>query len=156
MEYVSGVSGHPEGCVLCAALADQADEHSLVVGADELAFLVLNKFPYAAGHLMAVPTRHVASLLEATADEQEALMTQIRTAMRLLDATFHPEGFNIGWNHGDAAGASLSHLHVHIVPRWIGDTNFMPVVGAVKVIPQDLDATAVRLRDAYPAAREGA
>jgi ATP adenylyltransferase len=148
MAYVSGApSGNGERCFLCAAAADPHDP--LVIERGELAFLLMNRYPYTSGHLMAVPVRHTPGVLSLTSGEGAALFAATQRAIQALTDAMHPDGFNIGINQGSAAGASAEHVHVHVVPRWDGDTNFMPVLGDVKVLPQDLEATAATLRAAF-------
>lgn len=140
------------GCVFCNALKqDAASDDSLVVYKGSLTITVLNLFPYNNGHLMVIPKRHISSFEELTAEEHIEVMEMINLNIRALKLVHHPEGFNIGANLGKAAGAGIdSHLHFHIVPRWNGDTNFMPVLGEVKVVSQDLLATKRKLTGAYP------
>lgn len=122
------------------ALGD--DRAALIVHRSELSYLILNRFPYNPGHLLAVPFREVVTLEELTAAERTDLFEEIIFAQRVLAAALKPEGFNIGFNLGSAvAGGSIAHLHGHIVPRWNGDNNFMPVLGQTRILPQSLDAT---------------
>jgi ATP adenylyltransferase len=146
MAYVS-TAGSPEAaCVFCAALAAGDDRRALILKRGRLAFLILNAFPYASGHLMAVITRHVGTIEAATSDELGEAMSLIQTATRALAAAYHPDGFNVGMNQGRIAGAGvLGHLHVHLVPRWNGDTNFMPVTADTRVLPEALEATYDRV-----------
>jgi ATP adenylyltransferase len=149
LEYVQSADEQDE-CVFCAA-RDGEDEARLVVHRGQRAFVLLNKFPYASGHLMVAPEHHVGTFGEL--DEAEALELHRLTAAALaaLDTTFHPEGYNVGWNLGRVAGAGVvDHVHLHIVPRWAGDTNFMPVLADVKVIPEFLEQTRARLAAAWP------
>jgi ATP adenylyltransferase len=125
------------------ALGD--DRAALIVHRSSLSYLVLNRYPYNPGHLLAVPFREVVELGELNAAERADLMDIIITAQALLRAALKPDGFNIGFNVGSTAGGSISHLHGHIVPRWNGDNNFMPVLGQTRVLPQALDATWERL-----------
>jgi ATP adenylyltransferase len=149
MAYVSAASsGTDEGCFLCAAASGSADQ-SLVVDRGTLVFTLMNRFPYTSGHLMTVPVRHAAGVLAMTPDEEAAIFAATRRAMIVLTEAMHPDGFNIGINQGSAAGASAEHVHQHVVPRWSGDTNFMPVLGDVKVLPEDLETTAANLREAF-------
>jgi ATP adenylyltransferase len=146
MSYVSIAGGLEGACVFCSALAAGDDRRSLILQRGPLAFLILNAFPYASGHLMAVITRHVGSIETATADELAEAMALIQKGTRALDAAYHPDGFNVGLNQGRVAGAGvLGHLHVHLVPRWNGDTNFMPVISETKVLPESLETTYDRL-----------
>jgi ATP adenylyltransferase len=134
------------GCVFCDAPAVGDDRVALILHRSPLGFLILNRYPYNSGHVMAVPYRHVARLEELTAEEMQTLMVLSDLAVRVIEPAMSPEGFNIGLNLGRAAGAGIDdHLHIHIVPRWAGDTNFMPVLGDVKVLPEDLEATYDRL-----------
>jgi ATP adenylyltransferase len=146
MSYVSTAGAPEAACVFCSLLAAGDDRRSLILRRGRLAFLVLNAFPYASGHLMAVVTRHVGTIETATADELAEAMALIQTGTRALDAAYHPDGFNVGLNQGRVAGAGvLGHLHVHLVPRWNGDTNFMPIIGETRVLPESLETTYDRL-----------
>ena len=146
MSYVSTAGGPEAACVFCSVLTAGDDRRSLILQRGTLAFLILNAFPYASGHLMAVVTRHVGSIETATADELAEAMALIQKGTRALDAAYHPDGFNVGLNQGRVAGAGvLGHLHIHLVPRWNGDTNFMPIVGETKVLPEALETTYDRL-----------
>jgi ATP adenylyltransferase len=150
LEYVQS-AGKQDGCIFCAAAASGDDEGQLVVHRGEHAFVLLNKFPYASGHLLVAPYRHGANF--ADLDQAEILEVHRLGAqgVEALGATYAPEGFNLGWNIGLIAGAGIpDHGHLHVVPRWAGDTNFMPVLGDVKVIPEHLLATRARLADAWP------
>jgi ATP adenylyltransferase len=148
LEYVR--SAKPEGCVFCRALAAGDDRENLVVHRGRAVFVMLNRYPYNAGHLMVLPHRHVAfpeDLTEAEASEFWATLVWCKKA---LDAFMSPQGYNVGLNLGKVAGAGMAdHLHLHVVPRWAGDTNFMPVVGDVHVVSQHLlqvyDGLAARL-----------
>jgi ATP adenylyltransferase len=146
MSYVSAAGGPEAACVFCAALTAGDDRRSLILHRGRLAFLILNAFPYASGHLMAVLTRHAGSIEAATAEELAEAMALIRKATLALAVAYHPDGFNIGLNQGRVAGAGvLGHLHIHLVPRWNGDTNFMPVIGETRVLPESLETTYDRL-----------
>ena len=121
-----------------------------MIGRSDSAFALLNKFPYASGHLMVAPLRHVGELDELTAGEATEIHALTVRALAALRAVYKPEAFNVGWNLGEVAGGSIAaHLHEHIVPRWSGDTNFMPVLADIKVIPQHLLETRDRLRAAW-------
>lgn len=144
LAYVAGPKD--QGCFLCEALASENDRGTLVVHRAELGFLILNRYPYNRGHLMAVPNRHVARLDALTKDEADTLIQLTTLAVRALEQMAGPQGFNIGMNLGRAAGAGIEdHLHMHVVPRWISDTNFMPVLGDTKVLPEHLEQTYDRL-----------
>jgi ATP adenylyltransferase len=148
LEYVQHAD-ELEGCVFCRA-AEGDDEEQLVVHRGERAFVLLNKFPYASGHLMVAPYRHGANFPDL--DEAEAVEVHRLAAQGIaaLTAVFRPEGFNLGWNVGRIAGAGIvDHGHLHVVPRWGGDTNFMPVLADVRVIPEHLVETRRKLASAW-------
>jgi ATP adenylyltransferase len=146
MVYVAGGAGG-EGCIFCRALHASDDRQALILTRGRSAYLILNAFPYTPGHLMAVVNRHVGTVAEATAEELGEAMALVGAATRILHAEYRAEGFNIGINQGRVAGAGVEdHLHIHVVPRWNGDTNFMPVLGEVRVLPEALDTTYERLR----------
>ena len=139
-----------EGCVLCRAAADE-DEPGLVVHRGAHAFVLLNRFPYASGHLMAAPYRHAGDFVELEDEEALEIHRLAGSAMAALAETYAPQGYNLGWNLGRIAGAGLlGHVHLHVVPRWAGDTNFMPVLADVKVLPEHLADTRRKLADAWP------
>jgi ATP adenylyltransferase len=136
-------------CIFCAALRGDPRER-LLLGTTPGSVVMLNRYPYQSGHLMVAPRRHTASLPDLPADEHADLAETLRRSLSTLGEVFKPDGFNLGMNLGGAAGAGVvDHLHWHIVPRWAGDTNFMPVVGDVKVMPQHLLETYDRLRAAF-------
>lgn len=146
MAYVAGSRG-PGGCVLCAAPNAGDDRAHLVLHRAAHGYLILNAYPYASGHLMAVLYRHIATLAEATTEELTELMTLTTRATTVLGAEYGAEGFNVGLNLGQAAGAGIAdHLHLHVVPRWGGDANFVAVIGEVRVLPEALDVTYDRLK----------
>jgi ATP adenylyltransferase len=146
--YVTGSSGGGNGCIFCDISDPGRDELVLVRG--RVSFVILNLYPYNNGHLMVAPNRHVASLASTTEDEQAELMRLTRHAEIAVNEAYKPQGINIGINLGRPAGAGvLDHLHIHLVPRWNGDTNFMTVVGNVRVLPEDLGATAKKLRPIF-------
>lgn len=142
-------TGEPHGCVFCDA-GRQPGCAPLLVYRGASCFVLLNLYPYNSGHLMVVPDRHIASLTEATEAELHELVALTRWAEMALTEAYHPQGLNIGINLGRSAGAGIvDHLHVHLVPRWTGDTNFMSVIGEVRVLPEELDQTAERLRPIF-------
>ncbi len=147
LAYVSGEA--KEGCVFCRAQTDE-DAATLVLFRGRTCFVILNLYPYNNGHLMVVPNRHVAMLADASPDELAEMMELTQRGEIVLGEAYHPQGLNVGMNLGRPAGAGIvDHLHVHIVPRWAGDTNFMSVVGEVRVLPEDLEQTAARLRPIF-------
>ena len=144
MDYVSGPK--EERCFICAAIDSTDDAANLVVARRPHALAILNRYPYNSGHVMVAPLRHVAALGDLTSDERLGIMDLVTETVGVLDEEMHPEGFNVGINLGRPAGAGVpGHLHVHVVPRWIGDTNFMPVVGETMVLPEALETTQERL-----------
>ncbi|MBI3932770.1 MAG: HIT domain-containing protein [Acidobacteria bacterium] len=144
--YVTSVGQEP-GCVLCRALQEAGGEGSLVVHVAPLNFLVMNLYPYNAGHVMVAPRRHLGALRDATSEELTEMMTLARRLEEVLEEVYHPDGANLGMNLGRPAGAGVAdHIHLHVVPRWTGDTNFMTVVGDTRVIPEDPAKACARLR----------
>jgi ATP adenylyltransferase len=158
MAYIKGenrVSGtEPEGCPFCRA-PGLSDAEGLIVARGALVYTVLNLYPYNAGHLMVCPYRHVADFTELDGPETAELAEHTKLAMAALRAASGAQGFNIGMNMGNVAGAGITaHLHQHVVPRWGGDTNFLPVISATKVLPQLLGETREMIADAWPAGSE--
>jgi ATP adenylyltransferase len=136
-----------KNCVFCKMAREKKDAENLILRRNRHCFTVLNKYPYNNGHLMVVPFRHVSGLLDLDTGESAEIMEEIRFWCRRLGETARPEGFNIGLNMGKAAGAGIAeHLHWHIVPRWSGDMNFMPVIAKVKIIPQSLESAYKMLK----------
>ena len=145
---MTGSGGASSDCIFCSTSEAGRDELILVRG--RLCYVILNKYPYNNGHVMVTPNRHVANLATMSADEQVELMRLTRHAEIALTEAYQPQGLNVGINLGRPAGAGvLDHLHVHLVPRWNGDTNFMTVVGNVRVLPEDLAASAAKLRPIF-------
>jgi ATP adenylyltransferase len=149
MDYVLAKKG--KGCLFCRILKEENDEENLIVYRGKAAFVMMNRFPYNNGHLMILPRRHHVDLAALNAGESEEIFFLLERSTRVLGESLQPHGFNVGINIGRAAGAGVSHLHLHIVPRWNGDTNFMPVVGEAKVIPETLLNTYHRLQQAFQA-----
>ena len=148
LEYI-GSADEQEGCAFCLAAAGE-DEERLVVRRGSHAFVLLNKFPYSSGHLMVAPVRHVGEFTELTDDEALEIHRLAERGIAALTETYAPQGYNLGWNLGRIAGAGIvDHVHLHVVPRWAGDTNFMPVLADVKVIPEHLAATREKLAAAW-------
>jgi ATP adenylyltransferase len=149
LEYIKRADEHP-GCVFCDEAEGVLDPaESLLVLAGHAAIVLLNKYPYSSGHLMVAPRRHVGELADLTDDEVLEINRLAVTSIDALTRAYGPDGFNLGWNLGRVAGAGIAdHVHLHVVPRWSGDTNFMPVLADVKVIPEHLLETRDRLREA--------
>jgi ATP adenylyltransferase len=148
MEYIgSAREGKDEGCLFCEKPKEGDDEKALIVARSELSFAMLNRYPYNSGHLMVAPFRHVGELEKVKDDESLDMQQLLQRCVRTLKEAMQPEGFNIGMNLGVVAGAGIpDHLHWHVVPRWTGDTNFMPVVGETKILPEILSESLERLR----------
>ena len=148
LSYVTAAQPPATDCIFCDASGGR--EIDLVVFRGRHAYVILNLYPYNNGHLMVVPNRHLAALEALTTDEQSELMRLARLSEMALNEAYRPQGINVGINLGRAAGAGIeNHLHVHLVPRWSGDTNFMTAVGQTRVLPEDLGATAGRLRPIF-------
>jgi ATP adenylyltransferase len=147
MEYITSTKDPLNaGCFLCVDRHE--DEKALVLTRAEKAFMIMNKFPYSNGHIMVVPVRHVGRLDELTDEELLDMMRLVRTASSLLKDVMNTDGLNVGINMGRAGGAGLEeHLHIHVVPRWFGDTNFMPVMGETRVISEHLYESYRRLKE---------
>jgi len=155
MPYIKS-AGEPKGCLFCRVARARDDRRELVVHRGERALVMLNRYPYNPGHLMVAGVRHAASLADLTPAERQALVDAVILAEKALAAEYRPHALNLGANLGKVAGAGFpGHLHVHIVPRWNGDTNFMPVVAETKVLPESLTRTWSRLRKAVAALAAG-
>jgi ATP adenylyltransferase len=144
---------HPadgSGCIFCEKASQDDDDRNLIVYRGRTAFALLNLFPYNNGHLMIAPYAHTARLADLDAEAALEIMTLTQQAQAALDRAFHPQGYNLGMNLGAVAGAGIAdHLHMHLVPRWNGDTNFMPVLADVKVLPDSLENSAKKIRAAW-------
>jgi ATP adenylyltransferase len=151
LEYVTQ-AGEQEACVFCTeAAGGLGDDASLLVREGDAAVAILNKYPYSTGHLMVAPRRHLSLLAELTDEEALEIHRLGVAGVDALERLYEPGGFNLGWNLGHVAGAGIAdHIHLHAVPRWSGDTNFMPVLADVKVLPEHLRVTRDRLREAWP------
>ena len=146
MEYINN-GNKEEGCVFCNAQAMQDGSENLIAHRGRLAYVILNRFPYTSGHLMVIPFNHVATIEGLDSDIRAEMMELTSRCTTELGKIYKPQGFNVGINMGVAAGAGvLGHVHIHIVPRWAGDTNFMSVLDGVRVLPEDLGVTWDRLR----------
>ena len=150
MQYISCIDGEKEeGCIFCVKPSVSEDEKNFIVYRGEKCFVILNIFPYNNGHLMVVPYMHTATLSELDSETRLEMMNLASVVVEAMKNTMRPDGFNIGMNLGRTAGAGIdAHIHLHVVPRWNGDTNFMPVVGGTKVISEALEATYDKIKTA--------
>jgi len=140
MKYIVGEK--PIGCFFCDSVAENDDRGNLILHRGSRCFIIMNRYPYNNGHVMVAPMRHVANLEELDRDESLEMMTLLQTSIVTLRNLLNPEGFNVGINMGEIAGAGVAdHIHMHVVPRWGGDTNFMPVLSETKVINEELEET---------------
>ena len=149
-KYIETFS-HPQKdngeCVLCSAFKENNDDDRLIVTRGKCCYVIMNLFPYNSGHLMVVPYRHISALIDLTDEESLEVMSFLKKMSKVLQAVSHPDGFNIGSNVGRVAGAGIDqHIHFHIVPRWNGDTNFMPILADTKMISEDMKETLMKLR----------
>jgi ATP adenylyltransferase len=152
MAYIdrANFEGGSEECIFCRAADPSNGDHDLLVHRTDRAVCMLNLYPYNPGHLMVAPHRHGGDLADLDQGEMAAVMDELKLATRVLQTELNCEGLNGGWNQGRAAGAGIdTHLHFHLVPRWNGDTNFMPILADVKVIPEHLEATAAKLKEGF-------
>lgn len=147
----------PDGCVFCGLVAsDLPEDHSLIVWRSPVVVAILNAFPYGSGHLLVMPVRHVGDLTEVAGEERAALWDAVHAGVEAVTAAYLPGGVNVGANLGRAAGAGIpGHLHVHVLPRWDGDTNFMTSVAGARVLPEPLIETWHKLRSAWPSPPSG-
>lgn len=146
IDYI--LSKKPAGCIFCDKPAENRDEDNLILFRGKYHFIILNAYPYNNGHMMVVPYRHTATLAEWAPDEQQEMMALADLGVELLKRTMRPDGFNLGINMGLVGGAGVAdHIHLHIVPRWNGDTNFMPVLSDTRVISEHLRATYYKLKE---------
>lgn len=149
MTYIEG-SKKEEGCVFCNVQAKTDGVENLIAFRGEFSYVILNRFPYTSGHLMVIPFRHVASIEELDGSSRAEMMELTSRCTTELRGIYKPHGFNVGINMGEAAGAGvLGHVHIHIVPRWAGDTNFMSTVGETRVLPESLEQTYQRVTAAF-------
>jgi len=140
MKYIKDEYSKPQGCVFCQKLEQKKDKENFILFRGETAFIIMNLYPYNNGHLMVIPNRHISDFISLTEEETKEITSLLKKSSIALTKTMNPQGFNIGLNLGRVAGAGIAeHIHWHIVPRWEADTNFMPVVNNVTVIPQALE-----------------
>ena len=151
LAYVSDASkDNEEECIFCAKPREDDDEANLIVHRGERCFVILNLFPYTNGHLMIAPYEHLARLQDLTPETTAEIMSLAQRAMAGLERNYKPHGYNVGFNQGRVAGAGFEHhIHMHVVPRWGGDTNFMPVIADTKVMPETLEQSYAALKDAF-------
>jgi len=148
-KYIASADREP-GCVFCRAAGDGDDRRNLILYRARLNFVILNLFPYTSGHLMIVPYEHTASLAEVSSETTSEMMELAKQANRALEAEYNPDGLNVGMNLGRSAGAGVAdHIHLHVVPRWTGDANFVSIVGETRVLPEDLQATYDKLKKRF-------
>jgi ATP adenylyltransferase len=153
MDYVRNVQ-KTKGCVLCRALKTPDDRAAFILCRGTHSFVILNKFPYVSGHVMIAPLVHRAAYERSSPAVSAEISELLKTTLRVLRAAYRPQGFNIGMNLGRSAGAGVvAHYHIHVVPRWSGDANFMPVVGRTKIVIEDLASTYARLRPLFDRVR---
>jgi ATP adenylyltransferase len=137
-------------CVFCLLADEPVDESTGVIAKSELSFVVLNAFPYGSGHILVLPRRHVSAIAELTEAEYQDYFLILRQSVAALEKAYGPDGMNIGMNLGVAAGAGIpKHLHGHVLPRWLGDTNFMTTIGETRVLPESLESTWRKVHDSF-------
>lgn len=149
-EYVEGTHAETDGCVLCRVLESE-DKEAYVLWRGRLSAVVLNAFPYTSGHVMVIPSRHVAEIEGLAAEESSELWQALSRAVRAIKTAYGPHGMNVGANLGKEGGAGVpGHLHLHVVPRWAGDTNFMTTIAEARVMPESLERVWEKLKEAWP------
>ncbi len=136
-------------CIFCKKPMEKKDKENLILFQSDYAFVIMNKFPYNSGHLMAVPKRHCTNIDQLSDEELQELSRLLKASTQVLKGCLHPHGFNIGMNIGKVGGAGEKHIHFHIVPRWNGDVNFMPVLSETRIIPEYLEKTYLELHSAF-------
>jgi ATP adenylyltransferase len=151
MEYIENCD-RPEGCIFCIKPAEDHDQKNLIVHRGKTSFIILNRYPYNNGHLMVVPYQHTAELSDLSDPEKIELFDFLALSQKVLNRVMCPQAFNIGMNLGRCSGAGIEdHLHFHVVPRWNGDTNFMPIIGHTKVVSEGLEDTWKKLSQSFKA-----
>lgn len=150
MDYINKSPNNDQECVFCGVQADQDTVQNLIVYRGQNAYVILNRYPYTSGHIMVVPNSHQPSLGLLDRVTRSEVMELATMSVQALQAEYRPQGFNVGINIGEAAGAGIvDHIHLHVVPRWKGDTNFMSTLGMARVLPESLEATYARLKQAW-------
>jgi ATP adenylyltransferase len=145
-QYIASLK-NPSRCVFCLETSGEYDERDFVVFRGRLSFVILNIFPYTTGHLLVAPYTHTADFQQSSPEESAEMLELVKRCQFALQQTYQPDGFNVGMNLGRCAGAGVEHhLHMHVVPRWIGDSNFMTIVGETRVLPESLETTFSKLR----------
>jgi len=147
MDYI--LRKKKKGCFFCQKLKEKKDVKNLILYQSEYVFVIMNKYPYTNGHLMVVPKRHCLDLEELDHNELREVFDLLKASTQVLKTNLRPHGFNIGMNIGKVGGAGEGHLHLHIVPRWAGDTNFMPVIGKTKIVPEYLEKTYQKIHSSF-------
>jgi ATP adenylyltransferase len=157
MEYIlKAKEGKEDPCIFCSRIAQKTDQQNLILWRGKTAFIIMNRFPYNNGHLMVVPYQHTGNMDDLQTEEQLELFQLLQLAATSLEKVMRPHGFNIGMNLGRVAGAGVEdHLHFHIVPRWDGDTNFMPIISHTKVVSEALDKSFEKLKDSLLKIKKG-
>ena len=155
MEYIEN-HNRDEGCIFCTAQAQEDSAENLIAQRRDLAYVILNRYPYTSGHLMIVPFEHRATLEELDRPTRAEMMELTALCMTVLRSVYNPQAFNMGANIGEAAGAGVKeHVHIHVVPRWAGDTNFMSVLGESRVLPESLEDTYQRVKKGFQELMKG-
>ena len=149
MKYIQNQEP-PQGCVFCQAAAQELDADNLVIKRGKHAFVILNRYPYTSGHLMVVPYAHVSSIEDLDPETRHEMIELVNQSMIVLRSVYQPEAFNLGANIGAAAGAGIAeHVHMHVVPRWGGDTNFMTAISQTRILPEELSETYRRIHEQW-------
>jgi ATP adenylyltransferase len=142
--------GEAGSCIFCRAAASSTGEETLLVHRARLNFVILNRYPYTSGHLMIAPYQHVSRLQQVDLETVDEMMRLARLSERIIEEIYQPQGLNIGMNLGEAAGAGIEqHIHLHVLPRWMGDANFMTSIGDARILPEELSVTFTKLSDAF-------
>ena len=150
MEYIENSSNKEEGCIFCNVQEKEDSAENLIAFRGKRAYVILNRYPYTSGHLMVIPFAHKANFEELDPPTRAEMMELTTQCMTVLRKIYNPEAFNMGANIGEAAGAGIKeHVHIHIVPRWVGDTNFMSAVGETRVLPESLESTYERVKKGF-------
>jgi len=153
--YLTSPKSESPGCIFCIAAQSEGARETLTLYRDERGLVMLNRYPYTNGHLMVAPVAHEARLFDSTNDSLRVLIRLTAEAQRILSDVYHPEGFNVGMNFGQVAGAGVAdHYHMHVVPRWGGDTNFMTVTARTRLVPEELDVTFDKLAPHFQTIRK--